>query len=259
MAKQTTGIGYNSILTDLTQKKRIFILTGNRAPLRYVIQSKHSSRKPLTYFDGKLNRALRYSTNQVSPFTDEQDGLVTMEPITFQNGVLNVEDWNVNLQKFLIMHPQYGTLFVEFDPEKEAVESYEKMNVELEAQIAIRELSIEELEAIARVALKGTGTDVTSMTSSELKRDMLIWSKNNPSQVFDLLNDENIKLRNIAVRSVEMGILHIKDDQRTVTWAEDKRQKVITAPYGENVYSAFAAYFKTDEGLDVMQKITNLL
>ena len=97
------------------------------------------------------------------------------------------------------------------------------------------------------------------MTTAELKRDMLIWAKKNPSQVFDLLNDENIKLRNIAVRAVEMSILHIKDDQRTVTWSEDKRQKVLTAPYGENVYSALALYFKTDEGLDVMQKITNLL
>ena len=182
-----------------------------------------------------------------------------MEPIVFENGTLIVDDWNVNLQKFLFIHPQYGSLFSEFDPEKKAVETFEKMNIELEAQIAIRDLKIEEIEAVARVALKGTSANVSSMTTAELKRDMLIWAKKNPSQVFDLLNDENIKLRNIAVRAVEMSILHIKDDQRTVTWSEDKRQKVLTAPYGENVYSALALYFKTDEGLDVMQKITNLL
>jgi len=88
---------------------------------------------------------------------------------------------------------------------------------------------------------------------------MLIWAKQNPAEMFNLLDDENIKLRNVAVRAVEMNILHIKDDQRTVVWANDKRQKVIVAPYGENVYSALASFFKTDEGLDVMQKITNLL
>ena len=31
------------------------------------------------------------------------------------------------------------------------------------------------------------------------------------------------------------------------------------APFGENVYSALGMYFKTDEGLDVLQKITNSL
>ena len=237
MSTKVKGTGYNSFLTDLTSKKRIFILNKDASPLRYSIQTKHSSRKPLTHFDGNLNRALRYATNQITPFTDE----------------------HVNLQKFLFIHPQYGSLFSEFDPEKKAVETFEKMNIELEAQIAIRDLKIEEIEAVARVALKGTSANVSSMTTAELKRDMLIWAKKNPSQVFDLLNDENIKLRNIAVRAVEMSILHIKDDQRTVTWSEDKRQKVLTAPYGENVYSALALYFKTDEGLDVMQKITNLL
>lgn len=257
--KKTTAFGYDAVLPDFVQKKRIFILKNQKSPLRYVIQSKHANRKPLTHFDGRLNRALRYASNQITPFMDEQDGYVTLEPIVFENGTLTVPDWNVNLQKFLFIHPKFNVDFIEFDPERAAVESYDKMNTELEAQIAIRELSIEELEAVARVALKGTGVDVSQMTSGELKRDMLIWAKNNPAEVQSLLNDENIRLRNIAVRAVEMGILHLKDDQRTVTWGNDKRQKVITAPYGENVYSALAAYFKTDEGLDTMQKITNLL
>jgi len=257
--KKINDFGYDSVLPDFTQKKRIFILKSNKNPLRYAIQTKHANRKPLTFFDGRLNRALRYASNQISPFMDEQDGYVTLEPIVFENGTLTVPDWNVNLQKFLLIHPKYDIEFVEFDPDKDAAETYNKMNTELEAQFAIRELKIDELEAIARVALKGTGADVSNMTSSELKRDMLIWAKNNPNEVHDLLNDENIKLRNLAVRAVEMGILYVKDDQRTVTWAEDKRQKVMTAPYGENVYSSLASFFKTDDGLDVMQKIINLL
>ena len=75
----------------------------------------------------------------------------------------------------------------------------------------------------------------------------------------DLLNDENLKLRNIAVRAVEMNVLHVKSDNRTVVWGDNKKEKVIVVPYGENVYSALAVYFKTDEGLDVLQNITNKL
>lgn len=258
-AKKTAEFGYNGILTDLQPKTRVFILKGARTPLRFMLQTKHSSRKPLTHFDGRMNRALRYASNQVSPFLDEQDGYATLEPIVFENGKLIVDDFNVNLQKFLMIHPMFNRKFVLFDKEAEVKDEFEKMNTELDAQIAVKNLSVEDLEAVARVALKGTGANVSEMTSTELKRDMLIWAKRNPQELYSILDDDNIKLRNMAVRAVEMGILHIKDDQRTVVWGNDKRQKVLVAPYGENVYSALAAYFKTDEGLDVMQKITNLL
>ena len=73
------------------------------------------------------------------------------------------------------------------------------------------------------------------------------------------MGDENLKLRNLAVRAVEEGLLAISSDGRTVTWADDKSEKVMVAPYGENVYSALGAYFKTDVGLDVMQNIVNKL
>lgn len=258
-AKAKSVSGYAGVLPEFKQKTRVFILTQKTTPLRFMLQTKHHARKPLTFFDGQLNRALRYASNQVSPFVDEQDGYATLEPIVFQDGKLIVEDWQVNLQKFLMIHPHFGTKFIEFDKEATAQESYEQMNRELEAQIAVKNMGIDELEAVARVALKGTKSNVSDMTSAELRRDMLIYAKNNPSEIFSLLEDENIKLRNIAVRAVEMNILHIKEDQRTVTWAKDKRQKIMTAPYGENVYSALAAYFKTDEGLDTMQKIVNLL
>ena len=81
----------------------------------------------------------------------------------------------------------------------------------------------------------------------------------NPTEFINIANDENIKLRNIAIRSVEMGVLRVQDDNVTVCWNNKKKEKVIVAPYGENVYSALAKFFKTDEGLDVMQAIVNKL
>lgn len=254
--KTTKAVGYNAVLPKLEQKERIFILKGNQAPIRYMISVKHTSRKPLTYFDGSLNRALRYATNQLSPFMDEQDGVVTLEPITFSNGTLVVPAWNVNLQKFLMIHPDFNKKYVELDKERAANDEVQTLYTALEAQVSAKDLDINDLEAVARVALKG---NISRMTSSELRRDMIIWAKNNPAEFMDLVNDENLKLRNLAVRAVEMGILHIKDDGRTVTWASDKRSKIMMAPYGENIYSALAAFFKTDEGLDVMQNITNKL
>ena len=128
----------------------------------------------------------------------------------------------------------------------------------LDAQVAAKDMNINDLEAIARVVLKNKNL-ISRMTSSELRRDMIIWARNNSQEFMDLLNDENLKLRNIAVRAVEMNVLHVKSDNRTVVWGDNKKEKVIVVPYGENVYSALAVYFKTDEGLDVLQNITNKL
>jgi hypothetical protein len=252
----TKSFGYNSILPNLEQKDRVFILKGNSSPIRLMISVKHTSRRPLTYFDGSLNRALRYATNQLTPFVDEQDGVVTLEPVTFENGTLIVPSWNVNLQKFLMIHPQFNKLFFELDKEQEASKEVEDIYNELDAQVEAKNLDINDLEAIARVVMKG---NISSMTSSELRRDMIIWAKKNPSEFMNLINDENLKLRNLAVRAVEMNILHIKQDNRTVVWGDNKKEQIIVAPYGENVYSALALFFKTDEGLDVLQNITNKL
>ena len=249
--------GYEGLLPDFQIKDRVFILNGNKTPIRAMISVKHTARKPLTYFDGRLNRALRWASNQVTPFTDEQDGLVTMEPVVFENGKLFVESWNVNLQKFLMIHPQFNKTFIEFDKEKNANDDVSVMYSQLDAQIAAKDMDIDELEAIARVCMKNK--PVSMLTSSELRRDMIIWAKNNPEEFMNLLNDENLKLRNIAVKAIEMNILHIKADNRTVTWADNKKKNIMVTPFGENVYSALALFFKTDEGLDVLQNITNKL
>jgi len=252
----TKSFGYNSILPKLEQKDRVFVLKGNSSPIRLMISVKHTSRRPLTYFDGSLNRALRYATNQLTPFVDEQDGVVTLEPVTFENGTLIVPSWNVNLQKFLMIHPQFNKIFFELDKEQEASKEVEDIYSEIDAQVEAKNLDINDLEAIARVVMKG---NVSSMTSSELRRDMILWAKKNPAEFMNLINDENLKLRNLAVRAVEMNILHIKQDNRTVVWGDNKKEQIIVAPYGENVYSALALFFKTDEGLDVLQNITNKL
>jgi hypothetical protein len=187
---------------------------------------------------------------------DEQDGVVTMEPIVFDNGALIVPEWNVNLQKFLLIHPQFNKTFFELDKEANASKEVESIYSELDAQIEAKNLNIDDLEAIARVCMKGS---ISLMTSSELRRDMIIWAKKHPSEFMSLLNDENLKLRNIAVRAVEQGILHINSDNRTVVWKDKKKEKIMVAPFGENVYSSLGLFFKTDEGLDVLQNITNKL
>ena len=252
MAKKTTATQPKWEVKD-----RIYILKKNRTPVNYILRSRHHLNKPLQYFDGTMTRSLRYASNQTSVFEDEQYGDVTLPAIIFRDGKLVVPKEQVLLQQFLsVYHPDLNSEYEEFDPNKVAETEIASEEEKLDAQILVREMDIEDLEAIARIVLDG---NVSNMTSKEMRRDMLVYSRNNPKEVMDLAQDENIKLRNVAVRAVEMGVIFIKDDNRTVCWNNKTKDKIVTVPYGENVYSALAAYFKTDDGLDVLQGITNKL
>lgn len=238
-------------------KDRVYILKGNRTPVNLILRSRHHLNKPLQYFDGTMTRSLRFASNQTSVFEDEQYGDVTLPAIIFKDGKLVVPKEQVLLQQFLsLYHPDLNKEYEEFDPNKLAEEEIASEEEKLDAQNLVREMDIEDLEAIARVALDGS---ISDMTSKELRRDMLVYARKNPAEVMDLAQDENIKLRNLAVRAVETGVIFIKDDNRTVCWNNKAKDKIVTVPYGENVYSALAAYFKTDDGLDVLQGITNKL
>ena len=74
----------------------------------------------------------------------------------------------------------------------------------------------------------------------------------------ELANDENVELRNFGIRAVEAGIMKLSQDQRTFTWASNGR-KLMNIPFDENPYSALAAWFKTDEGVEVYKTVQKKL
>ena len=65
-------------------------------------------------------------------------------------------------------------------------------------------------------------------------------------------------VKNFGIKAVEAGIIKLADDQRTFNWASNGR-KVMTVPFDENPYSALAAFFKTDDGIEIYQNIEKRL
>jgi len=239
-------------------KDRTYILIGNDSPLTHTMPSKHSARYPLLWFDEEKGeqKELRYATNQNSPFVEEQKGESTLGHIVFRDGVLNVEKEKQNLQKLLsLYHPLIGKKFVEFDSSQEAVEELDDIDLQIDALNAARDMDIEQAEAIVRVE---QGSKVSLMKSSEIKRDLMMMAKENPGLFINLANDENVGLRNIAIKAVEMGIIKISQDQRTFHWGSNNR-KLMTVPFDENPYSAMAAFFKTDEGVEVYRSVEKMI
>ena len=239
-------------------KDRTYILNTGHTPLTYTMQSRHSQRFPFLWFDPESNeqRELRYATNQNSPFKDEQKGESTLGHIVFYDGVLVVPKEKQNLQKLLsLYHPARNNAYYELDQVAEAIDELEDLELEINALNMAMNIEIDQAEAILRVEL---GSKVSSMTSKELKRDLLLFARNNPGLFLELANDENVQLRNVAIRASEAGIIKLSQDQRTFTWGTNDK-KLMTVPFDENPYSAMAAFFKTDEGVEIFKSIEKKL
>lgn len=238
-------------------KDRHYLLKGMK-PLTFILRSRSNRRTPLLYFDEEKghNRELRYATNQKSPFVDEQDGKAMLGHIIFKDGVLFVPKNHQALQKLLsLYHPMKDSKYYEFDAVTRAVDELDDLNLQIEALNLAKQMDVDKAEAIMRVEV---GSEVSKMSTKELKRDLFLFAKANPELFIELSNDENVELRNFGIRATEYGIIKLADDQRTFHWASNGR-KLMTVPFDENPYSALAAWFKTDEGLEVYKSIDKKL
>lgn len=239
-------------------KDRTYILKGNKSPITFTLASRHHSRNPLMWFDEDkgLNRELRYASNQNSPFRDEQQGFSTLKHIVFKNGSLFVPKSDQALQKLLsLYHPQRNQTYFELDTVADAKDELFDIEMEITALNLAKDLDISHSEAVLRVE---QGSAVSKMTSSEIKRDILLFAKRDPQLFISLVEDDNVQLRNFSIKAVEAGIIQLSPDQKTFTWASNNK-KLMTVPFEENPYSAFASYLKTDEGTEVYKSIEKKL
>ena len=234
-------------------KDRLYYLNGNKKPLSYIIKS-----ADLYWFDEEkgYEREIKYCQNQRTPFVDEMKGDQRLEHIVFRSGALYVEKEKTVLQKFLsLYHPHNGRLFYEYKPQAIAESEIDIIEMEIAALNAAQDIDIDMAEAVMRVEI---GSKVSQMSSKELRRDLLVYAKKNPKLFLELVNDENVMLRNFGIKATELGILKISSDQRTFMWGTNNR-KLFTVPFDEHPFSALAAWFKTDEGLEIYRNIEKRL
>ena len=234
-------------------KDRAYYLKGNKKPLSRTIKSAN-----IYYFDKEkgFERELKYCQNQQTPFVDEMKGDQRLDHIIFRNGVLFVEKEKTVLQKLLsLYHPHKDSIYYEYKPAIIAENEIDVLEMEIEALNAAKNLDIDMAEAVMRVEI---GSRVSEMSSKELKRDLLLYAKKNPQLFLELVNDENVVLRNFGIRATEMGILKLSSDQRTFSWGSNDR-KLMNVPFDEHPYSALASWFKTDEGMEIYSNIEKQL
>ena len=234
-------------------KDRVYYLKGNKKPLSYLLKS-----AGVYWFDEKkqYERELKYCENQRTNFVDEMSGDQRLAHIIFRNGALFVPKNKTVLQKLLsLYHPHKDRVYYEWKPAENAASEIEVLEMEADAILAARNMDVDMAEAILRVE---KGSSVSRLSSKELKRDLLVFARNNPALFLELATDDNVQLRNFGIKATELGIIKLSSDQRNFLWGSNDRP-IMVVPFNEHPYTALAHWFKTDEGMEIYSNIEKRL
>jgi len=240
-------------------KAKAYRLKGGKSPLAYMLSSRHSARSPLLYFDEEqgINRPLRYARNQKSPFEDEQDGNAILEPVVFEDGMLFVPRENQVLQQFLHYHPSNGMVFEEIDESKDAQEELEMVELEVDALVIAKSMEVDQLVSVCRVLM---GAQVEKLTIPQLRRDILIYAKQNPIDFIDTINDPMLQLQDEVKQFFMNGYLVYKNNNKDVYFnLPNNKKKLLTVPFGDEGDYAVASYMQSDAGLEIYKHLQKRL
>ena len=235
---------------NTTLVSKAYRLTRAERPLYYMLSSRHSVRSPLLHFDEEkgINRPLRYARNQKTPFEDEQDGNAILEPVVFEDGMLYVQRENQILQQFLHYHPGNGMIFEEINESKDASVELEYVELEIDAQVLAKDLPTEKLISISRMLM---GNVANSLTTPQLRRDILIYAKNNPEDFIETVNDPLLDLQNEVHGFLDAGFIAFRNNNKDVYYnLPGNKKKMITIPFNEDPNYVITSYLQSDEGIE---------
>lgn len=240
------------------KSETIYVLKGDAKPMSFILASRDTKRTRLIAQDktGKY-RAIRYARNHESPFVDEQEGEVILEPIEFKDGVLIVSESEVGLKNFMDIHPDNGLKYMELNHEKIAEEEIDWLKVATDALVKTRDCDINVLESVARVLI---GNKVDNMTSSEIRRDMMKYAQRDPMSVLELFDDPSLEKQNIARRAVSEGWLSLRNGGKEIynNFPENKK-RLMVVPMDMDAYTALESYLESNEGKDLFVQLTKVL
>ena len=146
------------------------------------------------------------------------------------------------------LHPGKGRVFTEVNKAKEAAELVEDLNLEVDALIEARQLTVEQVENVARVLFQ---KDVSKVTTAELRRDILIFAKQQPGGFMNLLKDPALKFNATIQNILDKNLIQLRNNKKEVWFnTASNKKKMCNIPYGEDPLFIIASYFESDDGLE---------
>ena len=173
----------------------------------------------------------------------------------FRDKLLMVPKTKPNLQEFLDNHPDNaangGGVFKLIDKNASAEELLEKEFSQHEAVSLVRDKSVDELLPVAMYL------DVNiNQRNAEIKRELLIEAKSNPTKFIQLFDNPQVKCRSAVMQAVDFQILNSKQDG--MYWYDTNRL-IVSAPVGTQAIEVATRFFMTEKGATAYERVLEQL
>jgi hypothetical protein len=244
------------------KEKVIFRLCGGLSTPYWTLNNKDQKRSRLLANhpeDGLM--PIRYASNQKSPFVHEQNGEMIIEQIIFKDGDLVVDSRTQQpLLKFLRVHPRNGVDFEEFKPEEDAMKQVENLEYEAKAMALVSKMDITEMEVLFSVIFENGAAKAEKLTSQEIKRDVMMYAKNNPKSFLQLSSSAVGEVAHVARRAFALKIMTTRNSNKEIYYnLPENKSRLLIVPQGEDYLVHFESYLKSDEGKDLYVTLKNVL
>lgn len=215
-------------------------------PVSASIPSKHTDLVPLQYFNKEKNKVhiLRYASNQPSFFQENQSkepGSVILAEILFKFGRLKVPANEINLQKFLHIHPYKDKIFKEYDPKAKSREIVAKEKLNHKALGLVFSVGEITNRAIASVECPNY---VDSWSEELLEEEVLAIAKKDPAKYIAYTEDPTIKMKGVVKGALASGDL-IYSNYR---WMNKNREVILEVAKNQNELDEIVKYFESGVG-----------
>jgi len=243
-------------LANFVAKERIYVLCDGRKPISQGLQTRHKQLSPLQYIhpETKDVHALFLSFTETSFFKDKHKGDARVEHVNFKDGMLKTYETDVKLQKFIEIHPHNvkngGTLFMEYDPAKEATAKVENFEIEFEAMSLAKSLSALKMDAIAGLLCSDYKEN---WSPAELKQAVFVESKKQPKNFVKLANDPTLEMKGVAKTALRRGII----EYRNYKFFNDKGDVICQVSPNQDEMNAIVEFFATGEGRTTFEYLKN--
>jgi hypothetical protein len=215
-------------------------------PVSASIPSKHTDLVPLQYFNKVKNKVhiLRYASNQPSFFQENQSkepGSVVLAEILFKFGRLKVPANEINLQKFLHIHPYKDKIFTEYDPKAKSREIVAKEKLNLKALGLVFGVGEITNRAIASVECPNY---VDSWSTELLEEEVLAIAKKDPAKYIAYTEDPTIKIKGVVKGAMATGELIYS----TYRWMNKNREVILEVAKNHDEIEEIVKYFESGVG-----------